>query len=143
MVKKYIPRVSHISGHMLSTGFTPEVKSLAKKVAAEYQLALVDSGPGNEFSINYIGFDFRGKTTEERIEGFIKMLDGLEAGKTYVYVEHPGIDNDELRAIYHIGYEDVAQGRQDVTTIFTSEKVKEAIYRKGVELVSYKQVLGK
>lgn len=143
MAKKYIPRLSHISGHMASTGFTPEAKSLAKKIAAEYQLEVVDSGPDNKFSIHYTGFDFRGKTTEERIEGFINMLGKLEAGKTYVYVEHPGIDNDELRAISHIGYEDVAQGRQDVTTIFTSEKVKEAIYRKGIELVSYKQVLGK
>jgi hypothetical protein len=39
------------------------------------------------------------------------------------------------------GYEDVAQGRQDVTTIFMSEKVKEAIIRKGIQLVSYKDVL--
>lgn len=143
MAKKHIPRLSHISGHMASTGFTPEAKAIAKKVAAEYQLEVVDSGPDNKFSINYTGFDFKGKTTEERVEGFINMLDKLEAGKTYVYVEHPGIDNDELRAISHIGYEDVAQGRQDVSTIFTSEKVKEAVYRKGIELVSYKQVLGK
>ncbi len=39
-----------------------------------------------------------------------------------------------------IGYEDVASGRQDVTDIFTSEKVKEAIIRKGIQLVSYKDV---
>jgi hypothetical protein len=65
----------------------------------------------------------------------------LEDGKTYVFVEHPGLDNAELKAISHIGYEDVAQGRQDVTTIFTSEKVKEAIIRKGIQLVSYKDVL--
>ena len=69
------------------------------------------------------------------------MLDKLETGKTYVYVEHPGLDNAELRAISHIGYEDVAQGRQDVTTILTSEKVKEAIVRKGIKLVSYAEVL--
>ena len=83
-------------------------------------------------------YEFRNKTTEERIEGFIKMLDKLEAGKTYVFVEHPGLDNEELRAISHIGYEDVAKERQDVTTVFTSEKVKEAVVRKGINLVSYK-----
>jgi hypothetical protein len=69
------------------------------------------------------------------------MLDKLEEGKTYVFVEHPDLNNAELRAISYIGYEDVAQGRQDVTTIFTSEKVKEAIIRKGIQLVSYKDVL--
>jgi hypothetical protein len=92
-------------------------------------------------SISYTGFDFRNKTTEQRIDGFIAMLDKLEDGKTYVFVEHPGLDNAELRAVSHIGYEDVAQGRQDVTTIFTSEKVKAAIIKKGVKLVSYKEVL--
>ncbi len=140
LVKKYLPQVSHVSGHMGSTAFSPEVKALALKLSKEYNLPMVDVDPAMT-SISYTGFDFRNKTTEERIEGFIAMLDKLEDGKTYVFVEHPGLDNDELRAISHIGYEDVAKGRQDVTTIFTSEKVKAAIISKGVQLVSYKDVL--
>jgi CubicO group peptidase (beta-lactamase class C family)/predicted glycoside hydrolase/deacetylase ChbG (UPF0249 family) len=143
MALKYIPRLSHVSGHMGSLAFDPAVKSMVKKVGLEYGLKMVDADSKEDFGINYIGFDFNKKTTEERIDGFVKMLDKLETGKTYVFVEHPGLDNEELQAIYHIGYEDVAKGRQDVTTIFTSEKVKEAIVRKGVKLVSYKDVLGK
>ena len=138
---KHIPRLSHISGHMGSTGFTPEVKELCKRVAKEYNLKMVDTDSQKDNNIGYTGFEFNNKTTQERIDGFIAMLDKLENGKTYVFVEHPGLDNDELRAISHIGYEDVAKGRQDVTTIFTSEKVKEAILKKGVKLVSYKEVL--
>jgi CubicO group peptidase (beta-lactamase class C family)/predicted glycoside hydrolase/deacetylase ChbG (UPF0249 family) len=141
MALKYIPRLSHISGHMGSTSFAPEIKELAKKIAAEYKLAMVDVEPEKDINASYTGFDSRNKNTEERIEAFIQMVNKLEVGKTYVFVEHPGIDNDELKAIYHIGYEDVAKGRQDVTTIFTNEKVKEAIHKKGIELVSYKQVL--
>ncbi|WP_435354289.1 ChbG/HpnK family deacetylase [Emticicia sp. SJ17W-69] len=141
MALKYIPRLSHISGHMGSTGFSPEIKEMSKRVAASYNLKMVDVESLKDNNIGYIGFDFRNKTTEERIQGFITMLDKLEEGKTYVFVEHPGLDNDELRAISHIGYEDVAQGRQDVTTIFTSEKVKEAIIQRGIKLVSYKDVL--
>ena len=138
---KHIPRLSHISGHMGSTGFTPEIKELCKRVAKEYNLKMVDTDSQKDNNIGYIGFEFNNKTTQERIDGFIAMLDKLENGKTYVFVEHPGLDNEELRAISHIGYEDVAKGRQDVTTIFTSEKVKEAILKKGVKLVSYKEVL--
>jgi len=141
MALKYIPRLSHVSGHMNSLAFAPEVKALARKIAAEYKLPMVDVESATDFQINYTGFEFKNKTTEERINGFIAMLDKLETGKTYVYVEHPGLDNAELRAISHIGYEDVAQGRQDVTTILTSEKVKEAIVRKGIKLVSYAEVL--
>ena len=143
MALKYIPRLSHISGHMGSTGFTPEIKELCKRVAKGYNLKMVDADSQKNNNIAYTGFDFNNKTTDERINGFIGMLDKLESGKTYVFVEHPGLDNDELRAISHIGYEDVAKGRQDVTTIFTSEKVKEAILKKGVKLVSYKDVLSK
>ena len=138
---KHIPRLSHISGHMGSTGFTPEIKELCKRVAKEYNLKMVDTDSQKDNNIGYTGFEFNNKTTQERIDGFIAMLDKLENGKTYVFVEHPGLDNEELRAISHIGYEDVAKGRQDVTTIFTSEKVKEAILKKGVKLVSYKEVL--
>ncbi len=141
LATKYIPRLSHVSGHMNSTAFTPEVKAMAERVAKEYNLPMVDVGPNSNISVSYIGFDFKGKTTEERIDGFIAMLDKLEDGKTYVYVEHPGLNTEELKAIYHIGYEDVAEGRQAVTNIFTSEKVKEAVIRKGVQLVSYKDVL--
>ena len=142
MAKKYVPRLSHISGHMGCTGFSPEIKEMAKRVAAEYHLAMVDVDGLKDLNTSYIGFDHRNKNTEERIQAFIDMLGKMQVGKNYVFVEHPALDNDEMRAIYHIGYEDVAKHRQDVTTIFTSEKVKKAIVEKGIELVSYKQLLG-
>jgi CubicO group peptidase (beta-lactamase class C family)/predicted glycoside hydrolase/deacetylase ChbG (UPF0249 family) len=139
MAKKYIPRLSHVSGHMGSLAFTKEMKEMTARIGKEYGIQMVDAGSTH---IQYIGYEFRNKTTEERIAGFLKMLDKLETGKTYVFVEHPGLDNEELRAISHIGYEDVAKERQDVTTVFTSEKVKEAVIRKGINLVSYKEALG-
>lgn len=142
LAKKHIPRLSHISGHMGSTGFSPEIKAMAKKVASEYHLAMVDVDGLKDLNTSYIGFDHKNKNTEERIQAFIDMLDKMQAGKNYVFVEHPALDNDEMRAIYHIGYEDVAKHRQDVTNIFTSEKVKKAIVEKGIQLVSYKDLLG-
>ena len=102
---------------------------------------MVDVDPEKDIKLSYTGFDFRNKTTEQRIQAFIEMIGKLEPGKTYVYVEHPALDDAEMRAIYHIGYEDVAQGRQDVTKMWTDERVKEALLRKGVQLVSYKDVL--
>jgi len=143
LLKKHIPRVSHISGHMGSTMFTPEVKAMVRKVAAEYGLPVVDSDALKDFGIEYIWIDSRNKSSEERIDAFIRQLDKLENHKTYVFLEHPGLDNEELRAIHHIGYENVAEDRQAVTDLFTSEKVRRAIYRKGIRLVSYREALGK
>jgi predicted glycoside hydrolase/deacetylase ChbG (UPF0249 family) len=141
MALKYIPRLSHISGHMGSTGFAPEIKEMAQKVAKEYNLTMVDVDGLKNLNTSYIGFDIQNKNTEERVNGFIEMLDKMQSGKNYVFVEHPAFDTDEMRAIYHIGYEDVAKHRQDVSNIFMSEKVKKAIVEKGIQLVSYKELL--
>jgi len=141
LAKKYIPRLSHVSGHMGSTAFTPEVKALAIKIAKEYNLPMVDVDAEKNLSLYRARYDFKGGTMEERVMTFISMLDELEDDKTYVFVEHPGFDNNELKAIHHIGYEEVAKDRQEVTNLFTSEQVKEAIIRKGIKLVSYQEVL--
>lgn len=46
----------------------------------------------------------------------------------------------ETRAIHHIGYEDVAIGRQGVTDAWISKKVKDAILKFNIELISYKDL---
>ena len=64
-------------------------------------------------------------------------------GKTYIFVDHPGIDDAELRAIAHIGYEDVATDRQGVTDVFTDPAIKRLIKEKGIRLINYRDLLQK
>lgn len=129
---KLLPQVSHVSAHMGCTDLSEEVKQLTARLANEYHI-------GTETGITYIGLSGQPKTPE----GFITMLNKLEPGKTYVFVEHPGLDNAELRAVSHIGYENVAEDRQQVTTMFTSEQVKAAIKQKGIQLIGYKDAVQK
>jgi hypothetical protein len=68
------------------------------------------------------------------------MLGSLKAGKTYLFVDHPGLDTPELRAIHHIGYEQVAADRQGVTDVWTDPRVRELIKGKGIQLISYKDL---
>ena len=131
---KHIPRISHLSSHMGCSGISDEVRELTKRLAEEYRLE-VDPGP--EGLETMVGFGQDAVTLNEKVAYFISMLEGLEPGKTYVFVEHPGLDTEELRAVYHIGYEDVATDRQDVTDVFTHEKVKAFIKEKGIQLISY------
>ena len=77
------------------------------------------------------------------MKSFIKMLIKLQAGSTYLFVDHPGLNNAELQAIYHIGYEKVAKDRQGVTDLFTNVKIKALIKKKGIQLISYKDLLSK
>lgn len=130
--KRKVSHVSHLSFHMGSNSWDPKVKELCDKLAKEYNLYIIPPEAG----VRGFGGFGDAKTTEERIDRFIKKLEELKPG-TYLFVEHPGINTPEMGAIGHTGYEDVAQDRDAVTEVFTSDKVKNAIKRLGINLISY------
>jgi predicted glycoside hydrolase/deacetylase ChbG (UPF0249 family) len=133
LARKKIPRISHISAHMGCYSMSPEVSSLAKRLAQEYK---IDIDP-KEYNVNGISYLGPKGTSEEKIQSFIKMLESLKPGQTYMFVDHPGLDSPELRAIHHIGYENVAADRHGVTTAWTDPKVKDTIKKLGIQLISY------
>ncbi|MEO6220207.1 MAG: polysaccharide deacetylase family protein [Ginsengibacter sp.] len=130
---KEIPQVSHISSHMGCTNISDQVKSLTKKLAKEYS---IDIDPA-EYRFQSATYEGPHRTSDKKVQSFINMLGKLQPGNNYIFVDHPGIDNEELRAVHHIGYEDVAQDRQGVTDVFTNEKVIAFIKQKGIRLMSY------
>lgn len=139
---KNIPHASHISGHMGSTRFDEKVGEITRRLAAEYNLSDIDFGshPQKNYTLQGTWYNGPKETFVEKESSFISMLDKLEAGKTYYFVDHPAYDNDEMRAVHHIGYENVAADRQGVTELFLSEKVKTTLKDKHIELVSYNEV---
>ncbi len=138
---KNVPQISHLSGHMFSTGFDPEVVKLVKRLADEYNLPAMDrTGAVEQYNFEYVGYDGPSKTPADKEASFIKRLNSLEKGKTYMFLDHPALDNPEIETIGHIGYEDVAMDRQGVTDIFTSEKVKQIIKDRGIELINYNEL---
>lgn len=138
MALKYIPRISHISGHMGCTDLSDSVRSMSKRLAREYKID-IDLVKHN---VRYAGYEGPKKTFAEKKASFLKMLTTLQKGSTYLFVDHPGIDGPELRAIHHIGYEDVAEDRQGVTSLWTDKEVIAEIKKLGIELISYKDLVG-
>ncbi len=132
LAMKKIPRISHFTGHMGCTGFDEEVKALADRLAKEYGLDIDMEALGVNRA-TYAGPKSSGK---EKEESFIQMLRDLKPG-TYIMVDHPGLINEELQAISHIGYEDVSMDRQGVTDTWTSERVMKVIEELGIEIISY------
>jgi predicted glycoside hydrolase/deacetylase ChbG (UPF0249 family) len=130
---KYLPKISHVSAHMGCTSLNDSSKALVQRLVKEYGLDIDLEKAG----VKYVGYKGAHKTAAEKIRSFIAMLDELKAGETYLFVDHPGLDSPELRAISHIGYENVAADRQGVTELFTSDAVKQAIQKKGIRLISY------
>lgn len=141
MALKNIPQLSHISGHMMSTGFNEEVNELVRRLALEYNLTSIDRmDSAKDYDFTYIGYDGPKTTAEEKERSFIKALDRLEAGKRYLFLDHPAYDNDEMKTVFHIGYEDVALDRQGVTDLLKSPRVRKAIDDKGIRLITINQL---
>ena len=136
LAQKTIPRISHVSGHMGCTNMGSDVKALVKKLAQEYK---IDIAP-DERGVTSVSYKGAHVTSAEKIDSFLAMLDSLEPGKTYLFVDHPGLNTPELQAIHHIGYENVAQDRQGVTDCWTNPRVKERIKAKGIQLISYREL---
>ena len=133
LAKEKIPGVSHVSAHMGCDDIGKEVAALVVKLAKEYN---IDIDPGR-FGVKDIGYKGPSSTSAEKLKSFLNMLESLVPGETYLFVDHPALDGPEMRAIYHIGYENVATDRQGVTDVFTSPLVMEAIKRKKIRLISY------
>ena len=133
---KEIPNVTHISSHMGAPDVKPELKELVKKLAAEYKLIYETEGLTR---IPDFGWNLA-QSFQEKETAFIDMLGKLEPGKTYMFVEHPADDSDEMKGYGHKGMETVARDRNWVTQVFTSAKVKKAIQEKGIELIGYQNL---
>lgn len=136
---KHLPQTSHISSHMGCVESSPGITALTRRLAKEFHIDI------DLAEHQVLPAYFRGpkKTLAEKQKAFTDMLGKLESGKTYLFVEHPGYDNAELRAIHHIGYEDVAIDRQGVTDLFCMPAVQQAIRERGIRLISYRQLLEK
>jgi len=130
-LKRYIPRISHASSHMGAAVGTPEARAITEKLCKEFGLRL--EAKGTKPVRNWSGSQ---KSPEEKEAALAAAIEKLEPG-SWLIVEHPGVDTEEMRAMGHKGYENVAADRVGVTKAFTSDKVKQAIKDKGVKLISH------
>jgi chitin disaccharide deacetylase len=132
-----IPRISHISSHMGCTDLSDSVAAMTRRLAKEYKIDI----DLKTYNVTEVGYKGPSGTSAQKISSFIAMLNDLTPGHTYHFLDHPGLDSPELRAIYHIGYEGVAVDRQGVTDTWTNKEVKEVIRKKEIKLISYKELL--
>jgi chitin disaccharide deacetylase len=136
---KRIPRISHVSAHMGCTDISEEVRTLAKKLAIEYHIDV----NLDEAGVEATGYKGASKTLQEKKTSFTAMLNTLQPGNTYLFVDHPALDTPEMKAIHHIGYERVAEDRQGVTDLWTAPDIIALIKQKKIQLISYKDLVAK
>ncbi|HVZ24458.1 MAG TPA: polysaccharide deacetylase family protein [Sediminibacterium sp.] len=134
LAMRLVPHISHLSDHMGCSHLSPALLDLVRRLADEYHLRF-DLPSYGVLQTGYIGPH---QTAQEKKMAFRKMLDTLQPGKTYLFLDHPGLDDAELKAVYHIGYEAVAADRQGVTDLFTDPEIIAIIRHKHIQLIPYK-----
>jgi hypothetical protein len=115
----------------------PKVTELVERLAREYKLR-TENIPGSK---DLRGWDNK-KSLEEKIGQFISAINNLTPG-TYVFIEHPGLDNSEMRSAIFNHDNNLAIDRQNVTDIFTNKKVIGALRDKGIKLIGYTDIAQK
>jgi len=127
-----VPRVNHLSGHMGFEGLDPRIADLVNRLRNEYHLL---PGPPETRLKSFAGWG-RERTPEGRVRAFIGNLEKLTPG-TYLFVDHPALNTPEMETVGHTGYEGVGADRDAVTWVFANPKVKAAVKRLGINLISY------
>ncbi len=130
-----LPSLTHLSAHMGTVESRPELHSLVSRLAEEYKLPInfpeLQEAPG---------FGTASQTAAQKEKALIRILQDLQAG-TWLFIDHPGMDTPEMRALGHQGYWNVAEDRDGVTHAFTSPRVKKVIEQRNIQLISYKDLI--
>ncbi|MGD9329635.1 MAG: ChbG/HpnK family deacetylase, partial [Cyclobacteriaceae bacterium] len=137
MAMKHLPgRISHMGIHMGGTSADPRIAELHERLGKEY--GLVTSL--ERYNVKYFN-GFKGaRLGEEMITNLVRALEEVGPGN-YLFIDHPGYDTKEMQAIGHDGYYDVAANRDGVTKAWTDPRVMEVIERRGIQLISYADLI--
>jgi hypothetical protein len=134
--RRLMPRITYVSAHMGFTYAVPEWKALVKGLAAEYKLRVVGEDPEiRSLGAVWIAAD----PADLRSEKLARKLQALEPG-TWRMIEHAAMDDPEMRAIHHPGYENVAADRDAVRQAWCSPRVLEVVRRRNIRVVSYREL---
>lgn len=138
LIRKHIPWASHLTTHMGGLRDEPKFQNVVDKLAAEYDLA-VNLVEGGFERFRGFGENSQALSPAEKTTSLRQNLEALTPGK-WIFVDHPAYDTLESRAIYHLGYENVAVDRQGVTEAWTDPEVLALVERRNIHLVSYADV---
>lgn len=129
---KYIPQISHLSIHMGAPTATPELSEIVQRLSQEYNLPVSPAGVSRWYGMWEID-------ANQKEDYLANLLRNLQPG-LYVLVCHPALNNQESQAIQGSGHdasERMAVHRGIVTNALTSDRIKQIIEERQIQLVSY------
>jgi len=126
-------KISYCDYHMGAALNCLEFQEVVEKLALEYHIGIS----------RYFGEEDTEKVystpPEEKTKEGIKIVEALEPGR-HVFVVHPGMDIPEMSAMTDLnvfGLKKMSVHRQAVTDMLCDPGFKQAIQKKGIELINY------
>ncbi len=137
LARKHIKNLSHLSTHMFWHRASPAIQAIVEKLAKEYALPIEIDGVQPLGSLG----EWPKTTAAQKEDAMAAHLERIGPG-TWFFLEHPGADDPEMRAMGVMPwYPNVAADRDGVTRLFTSPRIREIVARRGIRLVSYGDLL--
>ncbi len=130
-------KFSYCDYHMGTALSALEFQEELEKLAVEYRIGI--SRYFNETDSDKV----YSVAPENKLEEGIKIIEGLEEGNRYLLVVHPGLDTPEMAAMTDLnafGLKNMSKHRQAVTDMLCHPKFREAIEKKGIQLINYNQL---
>jgi predicted glycoside hydrolase/deacetylase ChbG (UPF0249 family) len=136
---RLFPQASHISSHMTRhfEDVDPRLGEMVRSLAEHFELR--DDRLGTDGLPRVVGYPPFPRDAEARVASFVETVSNLASG-TSIFVDHPAVLSDEMRAQGHDGYEDVAEDRAACLAVLTDPRVADAVRQHDVQLISYRDL---
>lgn len=127
-------KISYCDYHMGAAMSTLEFQEIVERLALEYGIGIS----------RYFGELDTPKVysvpPEQKLAEGIKIIDGLTTPGLYLFVCHPGMNTPEMSVMTDLnafGLKNMSLHRQAVTDMLCSPAFKQAIEKKGIQLITY------
>ncbi|MGH9662739.1 MAG: carbohydrate deacetylase [Bryobacteraceae bacterium] len=136
-MRRLLPRVTFVTSHMGAATSTPALRAIVEKLAGELGLPPTGSVP----EVRSLGRMYRQTDSgEEKAQALTARLAEIGPG-TWSMIDHAALDTEEVRAIGHLGYRNVAADRSGNVACWTSPVVKEVVRKRKIRLVSWGELI--
>ncbi|MGH7677136.1 MAG: carbohydrate deacetylase [Gemmatimonadaceae bacterium] len=131
-------QIDYVDYHMNTVASNPEFLAIVQKLAREFNLGMSQ----------YLGETMESPQydapPDKKLDTLLALLDRLKPGVTAV-VTHVGIDDSELGALLDMNTSnplpDMSKNRQGELTALTSQRFRDAIKARNIQLITYRQLI--
>lgn len=138
---------SHFSAHMGVADGPPDLRAITERLAKEHGMWALEKGLKSINDAKFLAAHAptaaaKFREAETREAAVLEILEKLPPGD-WMWITHPALDTPEIHGFSHPGNADVAVSRAADFRCVTSEKVKAVIQRRGIQLISYRDLVAK